>query len=271
MTLSNITNQVARGDLSVRSNIKNGVEVKVLSDSLNIMIEKLSNLIETVKEEQTLLREAELKCLQEQINPHFLYNTLDTIMWLAESSKHNEVVEMVEYLSQYFRTSLSKGNDRISLQEEILHVRSYLQIQQIRYEDIMQYEIDIPEELYEICIPKITLQPIVENALYHGIKNKRGKGRITIEGRRDSDNIIITVTDNGLGMTEVRLNQVMDGLKLGNKKGDCYGLFNVNERIRLHDGEDYGISIRSKYSEGTQVDICIPYQYRQPNSKENVT
>jgi two-component system sensor histidine kinase YesM len=268
--LSSITNQVAQGDLTVRSNLQNGAEVKVLSDSLNIMIEKLSDLIDTVKKEQAHLREAELKCLQEQINPHFLYNTLDTIMWLAESGKQKEVVEMVGLLSQYFRSSLSKGKDRISLREEILHVRSYLQIQQVRYEDIMQFKIDIPEELGDISIPKITLQPIVENALYHGIKNKRGKGTITIEGRGKEDLVTITVSDNGLGMTTERLKTVMDGLLLPVENKDCYGLYNVNERIRLYDGEAYGIKIRSTYLVGTEVEVCIPNHILQMKSKENV-
>lgn len=257
--LSSITNLVAKGDLSVRSNIQNGVEVKILSDSLNIMIEKLSNLIETVKKEQTSLREAELRLLQEQINPHFLYNTLDTITWLAEAQKSNEVVEVVSSLSHYFRTSLSKGKDIVSLQEEELHVRSYLQIQKLRYEDILTYEINIPEELGQYRIPKITLQPLVENALYHGIKNKRGKGKIIITGETDGKIIILNVQDNGIGMTEERIKQVMNGLTQSKEyRKDFYGLYNVNERLNLHFGREYGISIQSTYKEGTLVTVRIP-------------
>jgi two-component system sensor histidine kinase YesM len=259
--LGSITNQVAKGNLSVRSNIKNGAEVKVLSDSLNIMIEKLSNLIDTVKIEQTNLREAELTLLQEQINPHFLYNTLDTIIWLAESGKSETVVEMVSSLSKYFRTSLSKGNNMITLQDEELHVRSYLQIQQLRYEDILEYEINIDEELGGCNIPKITLQPIVENALYHGIKNKRGKGKIAITGKQEGDRILFTVADNGMGMTEERLKQVLNGIKHNDEsQKDFYGLYNVNERIHLYYGPEYGINIRSIYQEGTWVEVCIPNQ-----------
>lgn len=257
--LSLTTNQVAMGNLSVRSDITSGAEVKVLSESLNIMIEKLSNLIETVKQEQSNLREAELKLLQEQINPHFLYNTLDTIIWLAESGKREEVVEMVSSLSRYFRTSLSKGDNVITLKEEELHVRSYLQIQQLRYEDIMEYEIFLPAELSKCSIPKITLQPIVENALYHGIKNKRGKGKIIISGRQEGNLLILTVSDNGLGMTEDRLHQVLKGLEYRDeKRKDFYGLFNINERIRLYYGADYGIQIQSRFQIGTEVEIRIP-------------
>jgi two-component system, sensor histidine kinase YesM len=259
--LSDITKQVAKGDLMVRSDIQSGAEVKVLSDSLNIMIEKLSNLIETVKIEQFNLREAELKLLQAQINPHFLYNTLDTIIWLAESDKKQEVVDMVGSLSHYFRTSLSKGNDMIALADEEIHVRSYLQIQQFRYKDILDYEIDIPECLKNCLVPKITLQPLVENALYHGIKNKRGKGKITITGKEENGLIVLTVTDNGLGMLGERLNQVVKGLKKidENREKDFYGLYNVNERIGLYYGFNFGLKIRSVYQEGTEVDVCIPF------------
>ncbi|NLK27380.1 MAG: sensor histidine kinase [Clostridiales bacterium] len=259
-SLSRITNQVAKGDLSVRSNITKGVEVKMLSDSLNIMIEKLSNLIETVKIEQTNLREAELKLLQEQINPHFLYNTLDTITWLAEAGKSKEVVDVVGSLSHYFRTSLSKGKDMVSLREEELHVRSYLQIQRLRYEDILTYEIAIDEELGSFRIPKITLQPLVENALYHGIKNKRGMGKISIHGRIEEDKIILTVRDNGVGMTEERLQQVMEGInnRREEHKKDFYGLYNVNARLNLHFGPQYGLSIKSTYMEGSEVTVTIP-------------
>jgi len=262
--LSTITNQVAKGDLTVRSNIKNGVEVKVLSDSLNIMIEKLSNLIEAVKVEQSNLRETELRLLQEQINPHFLYNTLDTITWLAEANKSREVVLMVGSLSNYFRTSLSSGKDLVTLGDEELHVRSYLQIQQLRYEDILTYEITIEEELATCRIPKISLQPLVENALYHGIKNKRGMGKIIINGKRIMNDIILTVSDNGIGMTKERLEEVLGVLsQRGDHRKDIYGLYNVNERLHLYFGEGYGINIQSEHMKGTKVSIKIPVQYNQ--------
>lgn len=258
--LSNITKQVAKGDLSVRSTIQSGAEVKILSESLNIMIEKLSNLIEAVKVEQNNLRDAELKLLQAQINPHFLYNTLDAIMWLAEADKKQEVIDMVGSLSDYFRTSLSKGNDLITIEEEILHIKSYLEIQQFRYKDILDYSIDIPFSLYHYRIPKITLQPLVENALYHGIKNKRGKGNIFISGKLEEGKLVLNVRDNGLGMTNERVHQIMSGLK---EKGDrqetqFYGLYNVNERLELYYGIGYGLQISSTYTEGTTVEVLIP-------------
>lgn len=258
--LSNITKQVAKGDLTVRSNIQSGAEVKILSDSLNIMIEKLSNLIETVKVEQNNLRDAELKLLQAQINPHFLYNTLDAIMWLAEADQKREVIDMVGSLSDYFRTSLSKGNDLITIEEEILHIKSYLEIQQFRYKDILDYNISIDGELRHFRIPKITLQPLVENALYHGIKNKRGKGIITISGKRIEDKIYLSVSDNGQGMTKQRLDEINKGLRQKENKEQTqfYGLYNVNERLHLYYGKKFGLQIKSEHKEGTEVVVVMP-------------
>ena len=217
--LTQVTDQVAKGDLTVRSDVTGGLEARVLSDSMNTMIDKINELLEQVKTEQVRLRKAEFELLQSQINPHFLYNTLD-------------------------------------VREVLQHVRSYLEIQQMRYQDILQYEICVPEELYSSRIPKITLQPLVENALYHGIKNKRGKGMIRIDGEMEDSDCILRITDNGRGMTPERLGQVREGIRNRNAcETEIYGLYNVNERIRLNFGEKYGITITSTYGEGTCVTV----------------
>ena len=257
--LVEVTQQVSQGNLQVRSHVNTGVEAKQLSESLNTMIDKINALLEQVKKEQIRIRKAEFELLQAQINPHFLYNTLDTIIWLAESDEQKQVVHMVESLSDFFRTSLNQGKDIISIKEEIQHVRSYLEIQQMRYQDILEYEIDVPEEFYQNTIPKITVQPLVENALYHGIKNKRGKGKITVRGYREDSFFILEVRDNGIGMQTERLVQVRNALlykQLAESK--VYGLYNVNERIRLNCGEEYGLRISSTYQEGTTVKILLP-------------
>ena len=257
--LVEVTQQVSQGNLQVRSHVNTGVEAKQLSESLNTMIDKINALLEQVKKEQIRIRKAEFELLQAQINPHFLYNTLDTIIWLAESDEQKQVVHMVESLSDFFRTSLNQGKDIISIKEEIQHVRSYLEIQQMRYQDILEYEIDVPEEVYQNTIPKITVQPLVENALYHGIKNKRGKGKITVRGYREDSFFILEVRDNGIGMQTERLVQVRNALlykQLAESK--VYGLYNVNERIRLNCGEEYGLRISSTYQEGTTVKILLP-------------
>lgn len=258
--LSEVTDQVSKGDLSVRSDVKTGAEVSALSDSLNSMIDKINELLEQVTQEQVRLRKAEFELLQSQINPHFLYNTLDTIIWLAEAGQQKQVVSMVGSLSEFFRTSLNQGKDIVSIKEEVQHVRSYLEIQQVRYQDILNYEINIPNELDRYLIPKITIQPLVENALYHGIKNKRGLGHITINGRKENDYFVLEIKDNGIGMSEERLMQVRDGIQCKTPmEKDIYGLYNVNERIRLNFGEEYGIRIKSTYMEGTIVNIILPY------------
>jgi len=214
---------------------------------------------EQVTREQKQLRKAEFELLQAQINPHFLYNTLDAIVWSAEAGNQKQVVKMVGSLSEFFRSSLNKGKELVRVREELSHARSYLEIQQIRYQDILSYEIEVPEELFEYEIPKITIQPIVENALYHGIKNRRGGGKITITGEEGDSDYRITVTDDGIGMEKERLLEITEGLS-GKNPGDVkiYGLYNVNERIKLFYGEEYGISIESEYDRGTRVVIRLP-------------
>lgn len=212
-----------------------------------------------VRAEQRQLRKAEFELLQAQINPHFLYNTLDAIVWSAEAGNQKQVIDMVGSLSDFFRTSLNKGKEIVTVREDLHHVRSYLEIQQIRYLDILSYEIDVPEELYDYKVPKITLQPLVENALYHGIKNKRGGGKIVVLGWDDVDSYYIQVKDNGIGMTKERLDEIRNALKEAvPKENVLYGLYNVNERIRLNLGEGYGIEIESKYEEGTKVTLHLP-------------
>lgn len=168
---------------------------------------------------------------------------------------------MVSSLSDFFRTTLSKGRDYITLQEEEMHIRSYLQIQQFRYRDILDFDIQIPQRLYSCMILKLTLQPLVENALYHGIKNKRGMGRIGIAGREEEDRIILCVRDNGIGMSEEKLTHVralIRGEKMDADDPSGFGLSNVNQRLQLNYGPAYGLEIDSTYGEGTMVSAIIP-------------
>ena len=214
---------------------------------------------EQVKEEQKQLRKAEFDLLQSQINPHFLYNTLDAIIWSAEAGNQKQVVNMVGNLSDFFRLSLNKGKETVIVREELQHVRSYLEIQQIRYQDILHFEINVPESINDYRIPKLSVQPIVENALYHGIKNKRGGGRITVTGEEKEDFYTITVEDDGKGMSEERLREIRKAIQdSAPDQNVVYGLYNVNERIRLNYGEEYGIHIDSILDKGTRVVIRLP-------------
>lgn len=250
---------VAKGDFTTRTSCDNHDELAVLSDSFNDMAMKLEQQVNSIRQEQENLRNMELKLLQAQINPHFLYNTLDTIIWLIEGSKNKEAIDMVVSLSEFFRVAVSKGRDFISIREEEIHIKSYLQIQQSRYSDILDYEIAIPEELYQYQILKLTLQPLVENSLYHGIKLLRARGKITVTGERVEDAIYFRVIDNGIGMEEEELKELKKTVEMpGTEQSTGFGLANVNKRIKLNYGNQYGLDIQSKKGEGTVITIKIP-------------
>lgn len=257
--LCEASKRVAKGDFTVRNKVESKDEIAVLIDNFNDMTAEIGHLIDRIKEEESHLRLMETKLLQAQINPHFLYNTLDTIVWLAEAGQDEQVVKMITHLSEFFRTTLSKGKDYITLEEEKRHVESYLQIQQFRYQDIMDYKICMDQEILDYTVPKLTLQPLVENALYHGIKNKRGGGIITIEGKKKGNRIELKVIDTGKGMTE----QELAGLRryiagYGRDADRGFGLANVNQRIHHYYGEEYGIFFESEENVGTEAVIIIP-------------
>jgi len=248
---------IGKGSLSVREPIQADVEeIQLLSDGIENMVERLIKQIEKNTQQEKQRRRTEFALLQSQINPHFLYNTLDTIVWLIESEEISEAVRMVASLSNYFRFSLSRGKNVISIEEEEQHIRSYLEIQQMRYRDLMDYEIDIPEHLKKYILPKLTLQPLVENALYHGIKNRRRKGIIRLTGREENGCVILEVADDGRGMTKERLEQVRSSLTDGKSQG--FGLRTVHQRIQILFGGQYGLTLVSTLDVGTKVIVTIP-------------
>lgn len=255
-----VTDEVANGNLSVHANEYKGSEAKILADSINVMIDRINELLVQIKQEQLSLRKAEFELLQAQINPHFLYNTLDAIVWLAESDDSKKVVEMVENLSSFFRTSLNQGKEIVSIRDEVEHIRSYLGIQKVRYQDILNYEIEVDDNILDMDIPKLSLQPFVENALYHGIKEKRGGGKICVTGRLDNNRILLEITDDGAGMTEERLIRVRRELEEQTaEERSIYGMYNVNQRIKLNYGKDYGVVIESTLGKGTKAGIILPF------------
>ena len=244
--LAGVADQVAKGNFSVRADCSTRDEIQLLAESFNHMTEDLESLVTRIQEEQQNLKNMELKLLQAQINPHFLYNTLDTIVWLIEGGKNQEAMDMVMALSEFFRILLSKGRDFISIREEERHIRSYLEIQQFRYGDILEYEIRIDPVIYDCRILKMTLQPLVENSIYHGIKPKRGKGKILVEALRQGDRICLSVSDDGVGMTGEELERVRKGLyKVEDQNDGGFGIANVFERIRLNYGDSYGLRVDS--------------------------
>jgi len=259
--LCRVTERIAKGEFTVRAKIHTKDEIRVLSDSVDNMAEKLRIMMDQIKKDERRVRDTELRLLQEQINPHFLYNTLDTIVWLIEGDDTEEAVNMVVSLSEFFRLVLSKGKEFITIREEELHIKSYLEIQQARYRDILEYDISIDPQIYENKILKLMLQPVVENALYHGIKYKRAKGRIDITGKRENGLIRFVIKDNGAGMEKEELEKLREEIKKPCKETEKgFGLANVNERIRMNFGMEYGMEIESVKNEGTCVSITIPIE-----------
>ena len=241
------------------------VEIQELDAGTRKMAGRIKGLLENVRKEQEAQHLTELQLIQAQVNPHFLYNTLDTIVWLVEGGMDQDAVDMITSLSVFFRTSLSKGKDIIPLSEEERHTLSYLEIQQSRYRDILEFEINIPAELDNIVVPKLTLQPLAENALYHGIKNKRGKGKILIEGFDLGEDMMLRVTDNGQGMTPERLHEVQEAIRTGERAG--FGLAAVSERIALYYGPGYGLKISSTEGEGTVMEVYMAKKIMSTNDE----
>ncbi len=259
--------KVGHGNFDITPVETNVIEVKELDRGILKMAGRIQTLLENVKEEERKHHMIQLELLQAQVNPHFLYNTLDTIVWMVEADMHDEAIEMLTHLSVFFRTVLSKGEDVISLHDEVLHTKSYLEIQQIRYSDILDYAIELPQDMEEIRLPKMTLQPLVENALYHGVKEKRGKSSIWITFEDAGKDIVIQVKDDGIGMTEDRLREVQEGLK--NNQSVGFGMSAVEGRLKLYYGEEYGLDICSKYQEGTVVRVNIPKKFNFSDKKTN--
>ncbi|MFE6078411.1 sensor histidine kinase [Paenibacillus sp. NPDC057886] len=243
-------------------------EIGMLGRSFNRMLAQIRQLISLNELKERQKREAEMRSLQEHIKPHFLYNTLDTIHWMARKEGANDVSEMVGALSRLFRIGLSKGNDFLTLHAELEHITSYLQIQQTRYRDRLQYELIVPDDIRELFVLKLLLQPLVENAIYHGIKGRRGPGKIRVEAKTEQGKLLLLIQDDGAGMSGERLAEMeqllaspMESLEtasLPGKAGKSYGMLNVQARLRLTFGEEYGIVLDSKEGNGTCVTIVHP-------------
>lgn len=257
--LTKAIKKMEEGDLEVACDVKvdGNNEISILSRSFNSMVHKIRFLMDRIYEEEKQKRSAELMVLQSQINPHFLYNTLDNLQWKAYDYDAVEIAEMIEALSNFFRISLSNGKEFIPLSQEIKHIENYLFIQEKRYEDILKFTIDFDSSLSDIIVLKLIIQPIVENAIYHGIKPKLSNGNIEVSVYEINDYVYISVYDDGVGMDKETLNELRASLNIKNEKFG-YGLYNVNQRIKLVYGENSGVELSSTLGEGTTVLIKIP-------------
>lgn len=260
--LSSLMKKAAQGDLDNKFESENEDEIKQLGNSFNSMIDAIKNLLNLINLIEKRKREAELKVLQEQIKPHFLYNTFDTIKWMALEYQAKDIMDVIDALTKLFRIGLSKGKESIKVSEEIEHIESYLIIQMTRYEDKFDYVIEVQEEAKELFVLKLILQPLVENSIYHAIKTKRGRGEIWIQVRIVGNRLLLCVKDDGKGMNPEMITKLNERLQktgmIGGAESGGYGMLNVNERIKLSFGNDYGLKVHSIEDKGTTVEIWHP-------------
>lgn len=249
--------EVEKGNFDIQVNIQSSDEIGQLSKRFNRMTTEIKELMIQNITEQELKRKSELKALQAQINPHFLYNTLDSIIWMAEAKKSEEVVLMVAALARLFRLSISKDQGMITIANEIEHIKSYLTIQKMRYKDKLDFEIDVDKQILSKKVFRIILQPLVENSIYHGIKHYAGVGIVRITGKIVGECILLQVIDNGIGMTAESIRRVFEKPDKS-QGGSGIGVSNVNQRIRLNFGEQYGITFESELGQGTTANIWLP-------------
>ena len=232
------------------------LEVTSLSNAFGHLVIRIQELMNQVRNEEIVLRKTELRALQAQINPHFLYNTLDSIAWMCEEGRNKDAVEMVNALARLFRISISKGHELIPVEKEVEHAKSYLQIQKFRYKNQFQYSFEVQESCLGYYCNKITLQPIIENAIYHGLNRMIDEGFIEIRIFEDGDDVVFTVEDNGVGMTKEQCESILHKEVKGQTGG--IGIKNVNDRVKIYFGEQYGMKIESELDEGTKVSIRMP-------------
>ena len=233
-------------------------EVENLGRSMQGSLRQVNELMDDVVREQEERRRSELDALQSQINPHFLYNTLDSIVWMIEGERNTDAVFMVTQLASLFRVSLSKGRTVISIRDEFVHARNYMNIQKVRYKDAFEVSWDIQDEILDYCTVKLILQPILENAIYYGVDALGDEGEIVVSGRKEGDDILLSVRDNGLGMPQEKVDQILsdeEHEERTRRHGSGVGLINVHKRIMLRFGPQYGLRIESEPDEGTEVTI----------------
>ena len=250
--------RVQEGDFSVSDIVvESQNEIGSLTKSFNVMTHRIQDLMEQNIREQEAKRKSELKALQSQIYPHFLYNTLDSIIWMAEGKKNEEVVLMTASLARLLRQSISNEDEVVSIGQEVEYARGYLTIQKMRYKDKMEFQIEVDPSILHIPLIKLVLQPVIENAIYHGLKYKESKGLLLVKGFMKNDNAVLQVIDNGVGMDEETLAHIYERHKV-NYQSNGVGVYNVQKRLQLYYGNEYGITYESKKGEGTTATITIP-------------
>ena len=263
-------NEIEKGNLNAKVDAEGSYEIRHLGQSVQNMAKQIQVLMADIVSEHEKKRKQEFDTLQSQINPHFLYNTFDIIVWMIENEKPDQAVKAVTALARFFRISLSRGKSIITVKDELEHVRNYLMIQHMRFKNRFSYTIEAEDEVLELASLKLMLQPLVENAIYHGMEFMDGDGEIFISAWKEGEDLYLKVSDNGLGMTEEQVARLFsDTPHTGSSRGSGIGVKNVNERIRLYFGSEYGLSIESEPDEGTVVTIHLPaVAYSEIRQKE---
>lgn len=256
-----VMDDVAEGRLEKRIDLKSmDADSRKLAEGFNSMMNEIDGLMEQVKEEQHQMEQIRFNALQSQIKPHFLYNTLECIHWQAVADGNKEISVLVKALAQYYRICLSRGKEIIPLKQELEHIRSYLVIQNMRYDNIIELEDNIPEEFYFLQIPKMTLQPLIENAIYHGIRIKEGeKGKVTLDIRKEGKGVYLMIQDSGNGMSPEKIQEMNQSISQYDEKFG-YGVRNVNKRIELMFGKEYGLHFSQNELGGLTVEIHLPLE-----------
>ena len=257
-SLDGSVREIESGNLNVEIVPSGSYEVEHLGKSIKNMLGRIKVLMSDLVAEHNAKRKSEFDTLQSQINPHFLYNTLDIIVWMIENENSDKAVNIVTALAKFFRISLSKGKNIITVKDEVEHVRNYLMIQNMRFKNRFEYSIDVDEEVLSYSSLKLMLQPLVENAIYHGMEFMDGDGEIDVKVFKEDDSLYFTITDNGLGMSEDMVETLLSKDFVPSKKGSGIGVKNVNERIKLYFGSEYGLKVESEPDEGTKITIHLP-------------
>ena len=250
--------EIESGNLDVEILPSGSYEVEHLGKSIKNMLGRIKVLMSDLVAEHNAKRKSEFDTLQSQINPHFLYNTLDIIVWMIENENSDKAVNIVTALAKFFRISLSKGKNIITVKDEVEHVRNYLMIQNMRFKNRFEYTIDVDEKVLSYSSLKLMLQPLVENAIYHGMEFMDGDGEVDVKVFKEDDSLYFTITDNGLGMSEDMVETLLSKDFVPSKKGSGIGVKNVNERIKLYFGSEYGLKVESEPDEGTKITIHLP-------------
>ncbi len=282
LRLRSTMRSVEGGNFDISADVSGNNEISELAKDFNIMVARIRELVRRNGEEQEEKRRSKLMALQNQITPHFLYNTLDSIIWMAETREHGKVVKMVAALARLLRLSISRGDELVSIRDEITHIENYLTIQKMRYQDMLDFSVEVEEEILSLLVPKVILQPLVENAIYHGVKNNSGGGRVLVGGRRKGEQVVLYVEDDGVGADPDEMAAILEGTARdetspnppsgGPARGggtatvakrvtlhSRVGVRNVHERIKLYFGDQYGLRFLSgSGGVGTVVELRVP-------------